>query len=335
MVKNKLAQLNIRLPLAGINFFLADVAGGLGPFLAIYLITMHWQAGNIGFVLTVSGIITIILQAPAGALVDTVRFKRAILVVSTLVVIVSTWLVSVNASFIAVVISQVFVGAAAAFFGPVIAGITLGLVESKFFSWQFGENQSFNHAGNVFAAGLTGMLAYFFAFKFLFYVVILMGLCSFVFVAILNKKLIDHDQARGLAVGETIQAPAGYQFLFKNKALVIFGCSVLLFHLANAAMLILVGEEISMHSGKSSVLFVSGSIISAQFIMLFMALLVKFKADKWGRKPIFLIAFLALPLRGILFTLSNHAYYLLAVQLFDGVGAGIYCYRKVKMSVLG
>ena len=325
MTRNPLAQINIRLPLAGINFFLADVAGGLGPYLAIYLITaQHWHTGNIGLVLTISGIITIILQTPAGIIVDTVRFKRTLLALSTLVVVLSTWAVSINASFITVMISQIFVGAAAAFFGPVIAAITLGLVGSQYFSQQFGENQGFNHAGNVFAAALTGLLAYFIALKMVFYVVILMGLCSFIFVGILNKKLIDHEQARSLVGDSTEQRPAGYRFLFENKALMIFGCSVLLFHLANAAMLILVGEEISVHTNKSSVLFVSGSIISAQFIMLFMALLVKLKASKWGRKPIFLIAFLALPIRGILFTLSSHVYYLLAVQLLDGVGAGIY-----------
>src|SRR5215467_3427234 len=58
--------------------------------------------------------------------------------------------------------------------------------------------------------------------------------------------------------------------------------------------------------------------------MVPMALLVGAKADRWGRKPLFLSALLILPIRGVLYTLSDRAYWLVGVQLLDGVGAGIY-----------
>jgi MFS family permease len=58
--------------------------------------------------------------------------------------------------------------------------------------------------------------------------------------------------------------------------------------------------------------------------MVPVALLVGWKADVWGRKPLLLAGFLILPLRGVLYTLSDDPYWLVAVQLLDGVGAGIF-----------
>jgi MFS family permease len=55
-----------------------------------------------------------------------------------------------------------------------------------------------------------------------------------------------------------------------------------------------------------------------------MAILVGHKADTWGRKWIFLAGFAVLPLRGVLYTLTQDPNALVAIQLLDGVGAGIF-----------
>ncbi|MEM1243832.1 MAG: MFS transporter [Pseudomonadota bacterium] len=316
----------IRITLAGINFFLADIQGGLGPFLAIFLLAFAgWHPGNIGIILTIAGIVTLVLQTLAGAIVDSSRNKRLILIVSLLAIIIASLAIRFNQSFMTLAVSQCFVGAAGAFFGPVIAAITLGLVGPKLFSKQFSENQFFNHTGNIFGALVTGLFAYYIAINMMFYVVVVLGCMAIVFTSFIKKDMIDDQQARGMLTDEPDEEAASLRVLLANKYLIFLGFSVLLFHLANAAMLTLVGEELAtLHQGSASILFIAASIISAQFIMTFMALLVRFKVDKWGRKSIFLIAFLALPIRGFLFTFSTHSYYLLAVQLLDGVGAGIF-----------
>ena len=68
----------------------------------------------------------------------------------------------------------------------------------------------------------------------------------------------------------------------------------------------------------------SACIVAAQIVMVPMALLVGAKADSWGRKPLFLGGLVILPIRGVLYTFSDDPYWLVAVQLLDGVGAGIY-----------
>src|SRR5580658_1506725 len=64
-----------------LNFFLADVQTGVGPFLAIYLAGYKWNEENVGLALTVGGIAGIFMQTPAGALVDSLRSKRALIAV--------------------------------------------------------------------------------------------------------------------------------------------------------------------------------------------------------------------------------------------------------------
>jgi hypothetical protein len=123
--------------LDALNFFLADVRQGLGPYLAIYLLTeRHWAQDQIGFVMTIAtlGVVCgLMVQTPAGALTDSSHTKRAIIVIAALVVTGASILLPFVSSFVLVAGSQAAADAAAAFFGPVIAAITLGLIRWRNF----------------------------------------------------------------------------------------------------------------------------------------------------------------------------------------------------------
>ena len=108
------------------------------------------------------------------------------------------------------------------------------------------------------------------------------------------------------------------------KPLLVFAIAVVLFHLANAAMLPLVGQKLALQNTNLGTSLMSVCIVAAQIVMVPMAMLVGARADKWGRRPLFLAAFLILPLRGILYTLSDNPFWLVSVQTLDGVGAGIF-----------
>jgi MFS family permease len=104
----------------------------------------------------------------------------------------------------------------------------------------------------------------------------------------------------------------------------IFAVSALFFHFANAPLLPLVGQKLALQFPKEATAMLSFCMVAAQGVMLPIALVVGWRADRWGRRPIFLIAFAVLPIRAALYTLSDNAFWLLDVQLLDGVGAGIY-----------
>jgi MFS family permease len=141
---------------------------------------------------------------------------------------------------------------------------------------------------------------------------------------------IDHDLARGLndtfsgRGGSADHEPSGFQVLVTCRPLLIFAVCVVLFHLANAAMLPLVGEKLALQDKNLGTTLMSACIVAAQIVMVPMAMLVGAKADRWGRKPLFLSGFLILPIRGALYTFSDNSYWLVGVQLLDGIGAGIY-----------
>jgi MFS family permease len=109
-----------------------------------------------------------------------------------------------------------------------------------------------------------------------------------------------------------------------SRGLMIFCLCCVIFHLANAAMLPLVGEKLALQDKNQGAALMSACIVAAQAVMVPMAMLVGHKADVWGRKPLFLAGFAILSLRGFLYPLSDDRYWLFAVQSLDGVGAGLY-----------
>ena len=137
-------------------------------------------------------------------------------------------------------------------------------------------------------------------------------------------EAIDYDRARDAGEKSDQQNISGYSVLFKTRPLVIFSVCVMLFHFANAPLLPLVGQKLAAAFPETATAMMSSCIVAAQLVMLPMALLVGRKADSWGRKPLFLLGFGILPIRAALYTLSDNSFWLIGVQLLDGIGAGVY-----------
>jgi MFS family permease len=312
--------------LDGLNFFLADVRDGMGPFLGTFLREhQHWDPGLVGIALASSQIGTVLAQTPAGALIDRIRWKRLAVAIAAALVAVGCVLLYLVPTPIVVVAAQTVIGAAAAVFPPAVAALTLGLVGRAAMPRQTGKNEAYNHGGNLISAALAGASAYFFGYGAMFYLVAGMAAASAAAVLWIREKEIDHDLARGADDGEENGHEAiGIGELFKDRRITIFATSVVLFHLANAAMLPLVGEKSSDGLKDSAAVLMSACIIVAQLVMVPVALASSGLAASWGRKPVFLIGFAVLPIRGLLYCMSVNPYYLVAVQLLDGIGAGIF-----------
>ncbi|MGH7988215.1 MAG: MFS transporter [Candidatus Binataceae bacterium] len=309
-----------------VNFFQADVQTGVGPYLAIYLLaSLHWSLGRIGIAMGAQGIATVLAQTPVGALVDATRRKRALMAAAALALAVGCLAIGTQSGMAIVVGSQVWIGVAAVVFGPAIAAVSLGLVGRARFSRRVGRNDAYNHAGNVFGAAMAGLAGHFISYAAIFYASAVMSLATVASALSIREREIDHDLARQAPPGAGGKAHfAGMRELVADHRLMIFAGAVILFHFANAAMLPLVGELLSSARHASPALDMSACIIVAQIVMIPIALLAGRYANRWGRKPILMIGFAALPLRGILFTVTRDAYALISIQALDGVGAGIF-----------
>ncbi len=321
------SDLRNTLSLDSLNFFLADVRDGLGPYLAIYLLAVHkWDPASIGVVMTLAGIAALLTQGPAGALIDRTRSKRAVIAVAALLVTGSCVLLPFVSSFSLVALTQAASAVAASVFAPGISAISLGITGPRAFTRRTGRNETFNHAGNAVAALLAGGLAYLFGPVVVFYLMAFMALASIVAVSCVSAAAIDHEVARGFdpAHHHDHEQPSGIKVLLSNRPLLLFAICCALFHLANAAMLPLVSQKLSQINLHMATPLTSACIVAAQVVMVPMAWLVGSKADVWGRKPLLILGFVILPLRGVLYTLSNDPYWLVAVQMLDGIGAGIF-----------
>ncbi len=313
--------------LDSLNFFLADVRDGLGPYLSIYLLlTHHWDQASIGFVMGIGGIAAIVAQTPVGAFVDRTTAKRALVIAGAVTVTVGALAMPLFPRFVAISILQALTGLAGSVFAPALAASTLGLVGTKSFPRRIGRNESFNHAGNATAGAITGGLAYFFGPAVVFWVLAVMAMLSVVATLRIPGDAIDHDVARGMdhKRGEAHPQPSGFAVLLHDRRLLIFTAAMVIFHFANAAMLPLVGQVLALRNTDVGTALMATCIVAAQVVMVPMAYLAGAKADSWGRKPIFSAGFAVLMVRGVLYTFSGNSYWLVGVQVLDGVGAGIF-----------
>lgn len=310
------------------NFFLADVRDGLGPYLAVYLLTeQHWDEARIGLVMSIGTLTGLVAQTPAGALVDATRAKRLVTAVAAITVTTASLALPLFPSFLPVVISQSVAHAAAVVFPPAIAAVSLGIFGHAAFTRRIGRNETFNHAGNAVAAGLAGLSACWFGPTVVFYLLGAMAVASLAGILAIPEEAIDHDLARGLrdtGAGSQHEQPSGLGVLLTCRPLLIFAICVVLFHLSNAAMLPLVGQKLALQDKTMGTSLMSACIVAAQLVMVPFAMLVGATADRWGHKRFFLAALLILPVRGALYTLSDNPFWLVGVQLLDGVGAGIF-----------
>ena len=307
-----------------LNFFLADVQSGVGPFLAIYLAGCGWNEQTIGIVLTGGGIAGIIAQTPAGALADRTRSKRALVAGGVIALAAGALMIALLPSFWWVVSAQTLIGMSSSVFGPTVVAMSLGLVGRAAFDRRQGRNQTSNSAGNVVAAVSMGVIGYFLSNRGIFFFVVAFTIPTLWALARIDFREIDHDVARGASDGAAPAGASGIVQLLKDRRLAIFLTCAVAFHFANAAMLPLLGEMLAKGHGRTSMMFMSACVVTTQLVVTLLASWSGIKAREWGRKPLLLIAFGVLPLRGVSYTLTRAPSALIAIQMLDGIAAAIF-----------
>ena len=317
------AHQKILQPLQALNFFMADMQAGIGPFLGIYLLAHGWKSGPIGTVMTIGGVAGMLMTAPAGALIDETKRKKLYVVIPGIFTILASAIILVSQNFWLVSISQVATAIAGSAIGPAVIGITLGIVKQAGFNRQNGYNQAYNHAGNVVGAALSGYLGMKFGMPAVIYLAALFGILSIISVLMIPDKAIDDRAARGMRESNNDEKASGFKVLLQCKPLLILAAALACFHLGNGAMLPLYGLAAATKNQGNPMMFVALTIIIAQVVMVGVSLVAMRMTEKSGYWLVLLISFLALPIRGfIAANMINHTG-LYPVQILDGIGAGL------------
>ena len=312
--------------LDALSFFVSDARYGLGAFLGVYLMTEHgWDAGSIGAAIAIGGLTGLISQAPMGALVDAIRAKRALIASAAVIVTLTCVVVPIAPQFWSVAVAGLIGALAGVTIGPALAAISLGVVGPARFARRAGRNESLFHLGDGAVSLAILLTAPLFGSKVLFWSMGFTLLATLAAAAAVPARAIDHDVARGLLPGEAALGarPSAWRVLLQSRPLLIFAACGALFHLANGSMLMLVSQKLAQQNLGQGIALTAASAIAAQLVMVPTAALAGMRADAWGRKPLILAAFVALALRGALYTFSDSTAWLIGVQLLDGVGAGL------------
>jgi MFS family permease len=320
---NQPASKGIR-PLLSLNFFMADMQAGIGPFLGVFLLAHGWQSGLIGTVMTVGGVAGMLMTTPAGALVDATKHKKFYVIIPGICTVIASGIILLSQNFWLVTVSQVATAVAGAAIGPAVSGITLGMVRQAGFNRQNGHNQALNHAGNMVGAGLSGLLGWQFGFTAVFWLAALFGVLSIASVLMIPSAAIDDDEARGLDTTSSESGKVGgITVLLECKPLLILAAALACFHLGNGAMLPLYGLAVVANKQGDPAGFVAITIVVAQGTMILAALIAMRLAEKEGYWLVLLVSFIALPIRGVVAAHLMSKWGVYPVQILDGIGAGL------------
>jgi MFS family permease len=316
--------------LDSLNFLMADVQNGLGPYLAVFLKgAQNWSASDIGIAMAVSNIAGAASQIPAGMLVDALRIKRLLVAAAALITVAGCLVIAFRPELAWVAGAQVAIGAAAAVLPPALAALCLGLVGHQRMPAQLGRNQAFSHAGAFSAAILISAGSRLWGYSWIFYLLCAFAAGMVAAVFSIHEGDIDHQLARGGdgdRPGAEHSEPINVRDVLSYRNLLVFLGAVILFHFGNAAMLPMAGQVLARTHPGTDTLALSACVVVAQLVMTGVALTVgRALQAGYGRKTIFLVMLAVLPVRGVLFALfTTNPWAVVVIQVLDGVAAGIF-----------
>jgi len=306
-------------------FFLADVQTGFGPFVAVYLTTQKWTQVEIGLVLSVGGIVALIGQMPGGALVDAARSARKAAGIALAAIAISALGYAAWPIFPVVMTAAALHAAASCVLGPAIAAISLGLVGPLAIGERLGRNARCASLGNGVAAAVMGACGYYLSSRSVFLVTFVLAIPTLIALSRIREREIISEYAVSAEFKEApIAKTASIRQLIQQRPLLIFAGSVLLLQLANAAMLPLMAGVVTTRSAQWAPVLIAACIIVPQAIVALTSPSVGRIAQKIGRRPLLLLGFAALAIRGVLFATVTDPYLLVAVQVFDGITAAVF-----------
>jgi predicted MFS family arabinose efflux permease len=307
--------------LDAVNLLLAASLAGFGPYVAAFLVQHDWTRQDIGFALTAAGLAGLLSQPLGGELLDLVRSKRILIAIGAAMVAAAALIIALRPDFPFVLTALVLQGVTGGFLGLGIAAVSLGVVGHSALAERLGRNQRFASIGGVVAAALMGLVGDFVSYRAIFVTSAALLLPLLAALGRIQSSDIhygracaapDHDEPRPLA-----RVPR--RSLWQNRALLTFAACIFLFQLANASVLPLLGEELAYQKTAYSSLTISALIIAPQIIVALMAPAAGRRAQTWGRRPLLLLGFAAVPFRVILLAATTNPAILIAAQLLDGV----------------
>jgi MFS family permease len=308
-----------------LNFFVANFQTGFGPFISVYLTGSGWTQGAIGAALSTGTIASMASQVPAGALVDAMRSKRMAAAAAIAAIGVSALAIALWPNILAITAAEALHSFASAVLGPAIAAITLVLVDPSAFGERIGRNARYAAIGNAVAAGLMGICAYTLGDRAVFVLASALAIPALAALETLRGADLATLRPCHTALPPVQPRPQERSWRFlTDRRLIAFAVCGALFQLANAAMLPIAAAAVTKRAGSEAGLIIAACIVGPQLITALLSPWAGRAAEVWGRRPVLLLGFCAVPIRGVLLACVADPYLIVAIQLFDGFSAAAF-----------
>jgi len=304
-----------------VNFLLAAMLAGFGPFVAVFLGDLNWSLRDIGLVLSGGFVAALVFQIPGGELLDSVQSKRSMVALGIAVLTVAALLIAVRPAFVPVLFGLMLQGMVGGFIGAALAAMSLGLVGHAALAERLGRNQSFKSAGSLAAAAVMGLIGYYIGNRAIFFGTAILALPALLVLGRVRAGDIHFGRSVGAPhMPHPAKAPRlTRRSLSKHRHLLVFAACLFLFQLADASILPLAGGTLAHREGSRSLLIMAAFIVLPQILVVVLAPWTGRYAERHGRRPLLLLGFAALPIRALVFSLTTDPLLLGTVQVLDGV----------------
>ena len=317
--------MNANYALPAVNFFMADVGGGLGPFLSTWLAQRAgWNPAQVGWVVAVGSLSGALLAGPAGQFVDRTGKPRLLLAGACLAILAGTLLLLPFKAFFLVMTAQIIVSAGGALGSPSISGLTLAVVGKKGFPRQQGTNEAANHAGNLTAAGAIAALSWVIGPFAAIAALVVMASATLVTLWMMDPKAIDPDRMRGRKKRQKGEKRGATRALLKSRRFWTIMAVIALFQLGNSAMLPLLSQRLVAQGAQNPTSWTSWCVMAASATMIPVAWTVGRMADRVGRRYLLIFACGVVILRCLLAMWANANYWLIPIEILDGICAATF-----------
>ena len=259
------------------TFFLADIQTGFGPFVAIYLTAHQWSQFDIGLVLTVGGLVALAAQMPGGALVDAMRSTRLVATLAVIAICLSALALALWPVFSVVMAAGSCMRPQAACSGRSSPHSASRSSATPRLGARLGRNARFASIGNGVAAAAMGACGYFISNQAVFFLTAVLAAPAILALARIRTSDVERRKEETPAAATT-----GWRSALSNRRLLVFAGCILLFQLANAAMLPLMGSIMTMRSAEWASTLIGACIVVPQLIVALFAPWVGRVADQLG-----------------------------------------------------
>lgn len=313
----------------GLNFFTAAVQAGFGPFIAVFLTEQGWNQADIGAALSVGTVAAMACQLPAGWLVDHFHRKRNAAAIGLALTAASALILAAWPVRGPVMAAEALHGLAACMLGPAVAALTLAVFGEGGYGAALGQNARYASIGNAVASAVMGACASYLSSRAVLLLAAALAVPPLLMLLEIgpgHHAPVDHDRCHPALLPPPVRKSRAHRgwHVFGNAHLLAFAACAALFFLGSAAMLPLVASRTTHELGGGAGLVIAALVIVPQIVVAWVSPAIGGLAEHWGRLPVLLLGFAALPLRGLLFAGIANPYVLIPVQALDGVSAAVF-----------